>query len=75
MFSRFRLAACLASFMALIAGRNDADAASRVDRAVRPSAVLYTDGFIIRMVEGDADASAKRRRAAPSESDPGDSEP
>ncbi len=53
MFTRFRLAACFASFVALIAGRSAADAADRVDRTVQPSAVLYTDGFIIRMVEGD----------------------
>ncbi len=60
MFTRFRLAACLASFVALIAGRNDADAADRVDRAVRPSAVLYTDGFIIRMADGDAPGERKQ---------------
>jgi hypothetical protein len=53
MFTRFRLAACLASFVALIAGRNDADAADRVDQTTRPSAVLYTDGFIIRMADNE----------------------
>ncbi len=57
MLTRCRLAACLASFVALIVGRDDG--ADRVDRATRSSAVLYTDGFIIRMVEGDKPGERK----------------
>ena len=72
--TRFRLAACLASFVTLIAGREDAAATYRVDPGTRPTAVLYTDGFIIRMAQDDSAASANQTPdSAPAEDDSGSS--
>jgi hypothetical protein len=65
MLTRFPLAACLASFVALIAGREDAAATYRVDPATRASAVLYTDGFIIRMAQDDSAASTNQAPDSP----------
>jgi hypothetical protein len=74
MLTRFPLAACLASFVALVAGREDAAASYRVDPATRPSAMLYTDGFIIRMAQDDSAASANQTPdSAPAQDDSGSS--
>ncbi len=76
MLTRFRLAACLASFVALIAGREDAAATYRVDPAARPSAVLYTDGFIIRMAQDESTTNANQTPdSAPTQDDSGPSNP
>ena len=54
MQSRFQIFACLATLVALFAGRDDADAAEQeVDSSNASTAVLYTDGSIIRWAEDD----------------------
>ena len=58
MITRFRLAACLASFVAVVASREGAAAAYGVDPATRSTTVLSTDGFIIRMAQDEPAASA-----------------
>ena len=53
MQSRFQIFACLATLVALV-GRDDADAAEKeVDSSNASTAVLYTDGSIIRWAEDD----------------------
>jgi hypothetical protein len=58
MITRFRLVACLGSLFAIMASREPAAAAYRPDPAVASTAVLFTDGSIIRMAQDDSNAAA-----------------
>ena len=58
MITRFRLVACLGSLFAIMASREPAAVAYRPDPAVASTAVLFTDGSIIRMPQDDSNAGA-----------------
>jgi hypothetical protein len=59
MQERFRFFACLATLVALIASRDDANAAQKkVASNTVSTAVLYTDGSIIRLAEDNLSGTA-----------------
>jgi hypothetical protein len=58
MMIRFRAAACLASFIALVASREHAAAAYQVDRLGTATTILSTDGSTIRMAQDDQSTSS-----------------
>jgi hypothetical protein len=58
MMIRFRAAACLASFIALVASRDHAAAAYQVDRHGTATAILSTDGSMIQMAQDDQTTSS-----------------
>jgi hypothetical protein len=57
MMIRFRAAACLASFIALVASREHAAAAYQVDR-LGTAAIVLTGGSTIRMAQDDQSTSS-----------------
>lgn len=59
MQERFRFFACLATLVALIASRDDTNAApKKVASNTVSTAVLYTDGSIIRLAEDNLRGTA-----------------
>ena len=58
MMIRFRTAACLASFIALVASREHAAAAYQVDRLGTANAIFSTDGSVIQMAQDDQTTSS-----------------
>jgi hypothetical protein len=68
--NQFRFFACLATLVALIASREDANPAQKkVASSNVSTAVLYTDGWIIRLAEDDQSETSHQ---APDTSDHGD---
>ena len=53
MKTRLRLIACLGTLVALVAGREDANAVQRAASSNVSTAVLYTDGWIIRLAQDE----------------------
>ena len=71
MQERFRFYACLATLVALIGSRDDVNAAQKKVASNNVStAVLYTDGSIIRLAEDNQSGTANQE---PDTSDNGDS--
>ena len=63
MKARLRLIACLGTLVALVAGREDANAVQRAASSDVSTAVLYTDGWIIRFAQDDeSDSHSARAR-------------
>jgi len=69
MMIRFRAAACLASFIALVASREHTAAAYQADRLGIPTAIPWTYGSTIRTAEDDQSTSSTQ---ATDNSDTGD---
>ena len=69
MKTRLRLIACLGTLVALVAGREDANAVQRAASSNVSTAVLYTDGWIIRLAQDEQSDSPTQ---APANSDSGD---
>lgn len=64
MKTRLRLVACLGTLVALVASRDNANTAQKETPSNVSTALLYTDGTIIRMAQDDWNAPeprAKRR--------------
>ena len=63
MKARLRLIACLGTLVALVASREDANAVPRAASSDVSTAVLYTDGWIIRFAQDDeSDSHSARAR-------------
>ncbi|MGE5261507.1 MAG: hypothetical protein ACM3MH_11600 [Actinomycetota bacterium] len=64
MKTRLRLVACLGTLVALVASRDNANTAQKETPSNVSTALLYTDGTIIRMAQDDwnePEPRAKRR--------------
>jgi len=70
MNTRLRLLACLGTLVALVASRDDANAAGKAAQSSVSTAVLYTDGSIVRLAQDDEQSESTTQ--TPDNDDSGD---